>query len=446
MSKEKLNPTPVRPAQLKEDTNKSLQPPQFKLDASAVQRKMGEAQATASAGSATTLSDGVRSKMEKGIGTDLSGVKIYPDSEKAVTAGALAYTQGSEVHFAPGQYQPGTQSGQELIGHELAHVKQQKEGTVNATGAVGGMPLNDDKHLEAQADSVGKAAAEGKSAAAPLQAKEASSNGQGPVQRFKMAPEDMAKYPKFAQFLMSDIPTCINDARLVKYLNQNGTNQGSTSRDVRKDLQFGEGPLVKPWSLPANKVSFQSNKGSEVIRLSRGDISNYEKNNDFNSKFHQLVLESNIMNGYTQFLDDQDGKDLWGKEGVMTEKAAFGRNIESVYDAKKSTYATFGQGNWEISVESASSDKAHRLKVWNSDGKDGNYDIQAGTTMKMGARKNVNLNFVVESNTGDVKDKKAWYRADMIKAADGKDNFVVRAESGSDRGRDEVVVRVRKTS
>ena len=130
----------------------------------------------------------------------------------------------------------------------------------------------------------------------------------------------------------------------------------------------------------------------------------------------------------------------------MTEKAAYGRDIESVYDAKKSTYATFGHGNWEISVESASKDKAHRLKVWNSDGKDGNYDIQQGTTMNIANRKNANLNFWVESNTGDVKDKKAWYRADMIKAADGIDNFVVRAESGSDRGRNDVTVRVRKTT
>ena len=40
---------------------------------------------------------------------------------KAEEIGALAYAQGTDIHFAPGQYNPECQEGQKLIGHELTH-------------------------------------------------------------------------------------------------------------------------------------------------------------------------------------------------------------------------------------------------------------------------------------------------------------------------------------
>ena len=43
---------------------------------------------------------------------------------------ALAYTQGTDIHFAPGQFEPDTSAGQQLLGHELTHVIQQAEGRV----------------------------------------------------------------------------------------------------------------------------------------------------------------------------------------------------------------------------------------------------------------------------------------------------------------------------
>lgn len=76
-----------------------------------------------------------------------------PIRAKPVEVGALAYAQGSDIHFAPGQYDPNSKSGQELLAHELTHVQQQQsEGRVKSTGQVSGMPLNDDKSLEKEAD------------------------------------------------------------------------------------------------------------------------------------------------------------------------------------------------------------------------------------------------------------------------------------------------------
>ena len=66
-----------------------------------------------------------RSFFEARSGLDLSGVRVHADAltgEAARGIGALAFTRGSAIGFAAGQYQPGTPSGRNLLAHELAHV------------------------------------------------------------------------------------------------------------------------------------------------------------------------------------------------------------------------------------------------------------------------------------------------------------------------------------
>ncbi|WP_238177908.1 DUF4157 domain-containing protein [Paenibacillus contaminans] len=104
------------------------------------------------------MPDDIRMKMESSMGADFSGVRIHEGSE-ASDIGALAYTKGSDVHFAPGKYDPFSQSGQELLGHELAHVVQQRQGRVRANTMVNGVPVNDDRGLEQEADDMGRKAA-----------------------------------------------------------------------------------------------------------------------------------------------------------------------------------------------------------------------------------------------------------------------------------------------
>ncbi|MFZ1357403.1 MAG: DUF4157 domain-containing protein [Saprospiraceae bacterium] len=101
------------------------------------------------------MPDETLNKMSASFGSDFSDVNIHSDSKRATDAGALAYTQGNDIHFAPGQYDPSSQSGQELLGHELTHVQQQREGRVQANNEVNGLPLNDDKGLEQEADEMG---------------------------------------------------------------------------------------------------------------------------------------------------------------------------------------------------------------------------------------------------------------------------------------------------
>jgi hypothetical protein len=107
----------------------------------------------------TGMPDSVKSKMETSFNTDFSDVRIHRNSSKAPQVGALAYTQGTDIHFAPGQFTPDSRSGRQILGHELTHVIQHSQGRVQPTTEIAGMPVNDDRSLEEVADRRGSEAA-----------------------------------------------------------------------------------------------------------------------------------------------------------------------------------------------------------------------------------------------------------------------------------------------
>ncbi|MGB8955748.1 MAG: DUF4157 domain-containing protein [Tumebacillaceae bacterium] len=109
-------------------------------------------------GGANKMPEHVQSKMETAFHTDFSDVNIHVGSQ-ATDVGALAYAQGNDIHFAQGKFDPESRSGQELLGHELAHVVQQRAGRVQPTTEANGLPINDDPKLEQEADNLGRQAA-----------------------------------------------------------------------------------------------------------------------------------------------------------------------------------------------------------------------------------------------------------------------------------------------
>ncbi len=100
----------------------------------------------------------IQRKMEDVFNTDFSDVRVHVGPE-ASRIGAIAFTWGANIHFAPGQYNPHTPDGQFLLGHELAHVVQQRAGRVsNPFGS--GVAVVQDNALEAEADRLGRQAAQ----------------------------------------------------------------------------------------------------------------------------------------------------------------------------------------------------------------------------------------------------------------------------------------------
>jgi hypothetical protein len=129
------------------------------------------------------MPEDLQAKMEQSFGADFSNVRIHVGSQ-ASQVGALAYTQGSDIHFAPGQYKPDSRDGQQLLGHELSHVIQQREGRVAPTAQLStGHALNDSPALEQEADRMGAKAANAPEPEHQIQAESESEEFQDVVQR-----------------------------------------------------------------------------------------------------------------------------------------------------------------------------------------------------------------------------------------------------------------------
>jgi hypothetical protein len=81
-----------------------------------------------SKGSGTGLDKNTKNEMESGFGTDFSNVKIHTDSnavQMSQELGAQAFTNGNDVYFNEGKYNPDSKEGKHLLAHELTHTVQQ---------------------------------------------------------------------------------------------------------------------------------------------------------------------------------------------------------------------------------------------------------------------------------------------------------------------------------
>jgi hypothetical protein len=99
------------------------------------------------------MPEAIQRKMETLFKTTFSDVRIHVGPDAGLI-GASAFTQGSDLFFAPGQYNPNTPGGQRLLGQQLAHVVQQRSGRArNPFGS--GMAVVNDPMLKAEAEMMG---------------------------------------------------------------------------------------------------------------------------------------------------------------------------------------------------------------------------------------------------------------------------------------------------
>ncbi len=103
----------------------------------------------------TGLPDQLKSGVESLSGMSMDHVKVHYNSSEPANLNALAYAQGSDIHVAPGQEQH--------LPHEAWHVVQQAQGRVKPTTQMKeGVPVNDDRGLEHEADVMGAKALQSK--------------------------------------------------------------------------------------------------------------------------------------------------------------------------------------------------------------------------------------------------------------------------------------------
>jgi Domain of unknown function (DUF4157) len=95
---------------------------------------------------------GLPSQLKVGVenlsGQLLDDVNVHYNSSKPQQLQAHAFAQGNQIHIAPGQ--------EKHLPHEAWHVAQQKQGRVQPTAQLkAGIPLNDNRGLEREADIMG---------------------------------------------------------------------------------------------------------------------------------------------------------------------------------------------------------------------------------------------------------------------------------------------------
>lgn len=81
-----------------------------------------------SKGGGAGLDKKTKNEMESGFGADFSDVKVHTDSnavQMSQELGAQAFTNGNDVYFNKGKYNPNSKEGKHLLAHELTHTIQQ---------------------------------------------------------------------------------------------------------------------------------------------------------------------------------------------------------------------------------------------------------------------------------------------------------------------------------
>ena len=126
----------------------------------AAQRAAADQLSTARA-NRTGLPDKLKAGVEAMSGLSLDDVRVHRNSPRPAQLQAHAFAQGSAIHLAPGQ--------ERHLPHEAWHVVQQKQGRVKATMQLkGGVAVNDDAALEAEADLMGSRAIHGAAPASTM--------------------------------------------------------------------------------------------------------------------------------------------------------------------------------------------------------------------------------------------------------------------------------------
>lgn len=127
----------------------SLQRQLAELDEQSTQPVMQRIQERRGAGNPLPAS--IQRHLEQGLNHDLSSVRIHDDAEAdklSKSVNATAFTTGSDIYFQSGKFNPNTQSGLELLAHEVTHTVQQSQGKV-------GKGIDPDAGLESEARSMG---------------------------------------------------------------------------------------------------------------------------------------------------------------------------------------------------------------------------------------------------------------------------------------------------
>jgi hypothetical protein len=99
------------------------------------------------------LDAGTAARFAPALGRDLGNVRVHTGGESGEAAAALeadAFAVGNDIYFGAGRYAPGTETGDHLLAHELAHVVQHADGRMPSADGLTVSDPSDALELDAE--------------------------------------------------------------------------------------------------------------------------------------------------------------------------------------------------------------------------------------------------------------------------------------------------------
>ncbi len=182
-----------------------------------------------------SIPEEARARLEPAFGRDLSEVRIHRDpvsGELAQQAGAVAFTAGRDIYFAPGAY------GYETMAHEITHVIQQEQAVTQLPGEDAG--LEREAAMASSSVMAGDAAGIANAAAAPAMQRQPAPGAQPSApkllpnyslaldnfdtDKFQLKGDHRAKLDDFAEHLKSTLSSSPGSViTIVGYADAPGT-------------------------------------------------------------------------------------------------------------------------------------------------------------------------------------------------------------------------------
>lgn len=180
----------------------------------------------------TGIPDKLKTGIESLSGYSLDDVMVHYNSAKPAQLQAHAYTQGAEIHLAPGQ--------ESHLAHEAWHVVQQKQGRVNPSMKIpditnlsvnGPLTINNDPALEQEAELAGRQASQ-------MPGRDFSISRLQKTQTPESGMPAQMKVSITGKGTYQDLTTLLNDLRTHIRANNLGKNISAKLKElVTKDLE-----------------------------------------------------------------------------------------------------------------------------------------------------------------------------------------------------------------
>ncbi|HEX4955438.1 MAG TPA: DUF4157 domain-containing protein [Thermoanaerobaculia bacterium] len=164
----------------------------------------------------------LRGALEEILRTDLSTVRIHLGPQPEVI-GAHAFTTGHDIYVTPSRFAPHSPAGRRLLGHEVAHVVQQRQGRVRVPHGRGGLMVVQDPALEREAEAVAArvaASAPGLAPPAALRGPHLHPARSGAVQPMKRKDEKdpPEKQPEKKKKKLAPVPLAVLPNQILLYI------------------------------------------------------------------------------------------------------------------------------------------------------------------------------------------------------------------------------------